>query len=69
MDHQPSTESKRPSTSPPTKRNKSNDPWKLLLSDLVEAHPNNIVLKYVIVPTALHTWWSVSLDSNVPLRY
>jgi len=36
------------------------DPWKIPLSALVDAYPKDFVLQYVVVPTALHIWWSVS---------
>jgi hypothetical protein len=54
------------STSKPTpvtgQHASSGDPWKFPLSALVDAYPNDFVLRYVIVPTAVHVWWSVPLS-------
>jgi len=43
------------------------DPWKVPLSALVTAYPKDFILRYVIVPTALHIWWLVLL-SCVPFH-
>jgi hypothetical protein len=58
------------STSKPTpvsgQYKSGDDPWKVPLSALVSAYPKDFILRYVIVPTALHIWWLV-LMSYVPI--
>lgn len=52
----------------PDQHTSGDDPWKVPLSALASAYPDDFILRHVIVPTALHIWWSVLL-SCVPARY
>jgi hypothetical protein len=62
MEQTKPTESMSKQTPVAGQRTSGSDPWKVPLSALVDAYPNDFLLRYVIVPTALHIWWSVPLS-------
>jgi hypothetical protein len=61
MEQTKPTESAPKLTPVPDQHTSGGDPWKVPLSALVDAYPKDFILRYVIVPTALHIWWSVLL--------
>lgn len=60
MDQKPATEQTTASLAHQLKHRPLVDmanTWEIPLSVLTEAFPNDLLLKYVIVPTAVNTWW------------